>query len=100
GKLNNNQAKEVVFNALLNNPDKEVLAIVTELDILVNSDASEIEKLIDEVVNKFPDKVKEYNTGKKGVLGLFMGELMKISKGKIDPKKANKVLIEKIESLK
>lgn len=100
GKLNNSQAKDVVFNALINNSGKEVLTIVTELNILINTDANEICKFIEEAVSKFPDKVKEYNNGKKGVLGLFMGELMKISKGKIDPKQANKVLIDKIESLK
>ena len=40
---------------------------------------------------KYPDKVKEYHNGKKGVVGLFMGEIMKKSKGKINPQDANKL---------
>ena len=39
----------------------------------------------------------EYKNGKKGLLGLFMGEVMKLSKGKADPKLANKLLILELE---
>ena len=46
-----------------------------------------------------PDKVKEYQNGKKGVLGLFMGEIMKSSKGRIDPQKTNQLLIKELESM-
>ena len=43
------------------------------------------------------DKVKEYKKGKKGLIGLFMGEVMKLSKGKADPKLANQLLIRELE---
>ncbi|WP_205943799.1 Asp-tRNA(Asn)/Glu-tRNA(Gln) amidotransferase subunit GatB [Pedobacter aquae] len=100
GKLNNNQAKDVLFPAVINHPDKEVKLLAEELNLIINDNHDELEGFIDAAVAKFPDKVTEYHNGKKGVLGLFMGEVMKISKGKIDPKKANQVLISKIESLK
>jgi aspartyl-tRNA(Asn)/glutamyl-tRNA(Gln) amidotransferase subunit B len=45
----------------------------------------------------YPDKVEEYRAGKKGVLGLFMGEVMKLSKGKADPKLANQLVRQKLE---
>ena len=45
---------------------------------------------------KFPDKVAEYRGGKTGILGLFMGEVMKLSKGKADPKMTSKMLEHKL----
>ena len=48
-------------------------------------------------VSKYPEKVIEYKSGKKGLIGLFMGEVMKISKGQADPKIANKLLRTELE---
>ena len=100
GKLNNNQAKDVLFPAVIHHADKDVQDLAEELNLIINDNQDELEGFIDATLAKFPDKVKEYHNGKKGVLGLFMGEIMKISKGKIDPKKANQLLISKIESLR
>lgn len=100
GKLNNTHAKDIVFSTLIQHPDKDVLDLSKELNVLINNDQEDLESYIISALNKFPDKVKEYHSGKKGVLGLFMGELMKISKGNIDPKQANLLMIKKIESLK
>jgi len=44
-----------------------------------------------------PEKVLEYKRGKKGLLGLFIGEVKKISKGKADPQLTNQLLIQKLE---
>ena len=48
------------------------------------------------VVKEFPLKVEEYTKGKKGIVAMFMGEVMKRSKGKADPKIANALLIQKL----
>ena len=45
---------------------------------------------------QYPEKVEEFNRGKKGLVGLFMGEVMKSSGGKIDPKAANRMIIEEL----
>ena len=45
-----------------------------------------------------PDKVQEYRKGKKGLIGLFVGEVKKISKGKADPKLTNQLLLEELEN--
>jgi aspartyl-tRNA(Asn)/glutamyl-tRNA(Gln) amidotransferase subunit B len=45
---------------------------------------------------KFPDKVKAYRKGKKGLAGFFMGQIMRMSKTKLDPKLTNKTLIHKL----
>ncbi len=45
-----------------------------------------------------PDKVSEYKKGKKGLIGLFVGEVKKLSRGKADPKLTNQLLLEKLEN--
>jgi aspartyl-tRNA(Asn)/glutamyl-tRNA(Gln) amidotransferase subunit B len=49
------------------------------------------------VIEKYPDKVKEYQSGKKGLIGLFIGEVMKLSKGKADPKLTNELIRKKLD---
>jgi aspartyl-tRNA(Asn)/glutamyl-tRNA(Gln) amidotransferase subunit B len=51
---------------------------------------------VDEAIAKMPDKVKEYKSGKKGLIGLFAGEVKKLSKGKADMQIVNKLLSEKL----
>ena len=97
--ISHHQAKEI-FQQLLLNPKNTTDQLVNKLNLSEVAGIDESESLIAQVLEKYPDKVKEYHQGKKGVLGLFMGELMKISKGKIDPKTANQSIIEKLEKLK
>ena len=51
---------------------------------------------IDEVLSKMPDKVLEYKKGKKNLIGLFSGEVKKISNGKADMKAVNQILNQKL----
>jgi aspartyl-tRNA(Asn)/glutamyl-tRNA(Gln) amidotransferase subunit B len=60
-----------------------------------NSDA--LGDYIKQAIMKYPDKVVEYKAGKKGLIGLFMGEVMKLSKGQADPKITNKLLQTELE---
>lgn len=55
--------------------------------------------LCKDVLEGYPDKVNNYKLGKTGLLGLFAGEVMKRSKGKAEPKKVNKFLIELINEI-
>jgi aspartyl-tRNA(Asn)/glutamyl-tRNA(Gln) amidotransferase subunit B len=64
---------------------------------LHSSDENEIESLAKEIIVKWPNEVLAFKSGKKNLLGLFMGELMKASKGKADPKLANKLLRKLLE---
>jgi len=69
-----------------------------EMNLLQESNASVIEPIIEQVISKYADKVKEYKKGKKGLMSLFVGEVMKMSKGKADPKLTNDLLAEKLNS--
>ena len=51
---------------------------------------------MDDVIAKNPDKVKAYQKGKKGLIGFFMGAVMKASKGKAEPKSTNALLAKKL----
>jgi aspartyl-tRNA(Asn)/glutamyl-tRNA(Gln) amidotransferase subunit B len=100
GKLNNSVAVHKIFPALVQHADKSALSIAQELNLLLEDNNDDLERFIEMALGKLPDKVKAYQQGKKGVAGLFMSEIMKVSKGKVDPKAANKLLIEKLESCK
>jgi aspartyl-tRNA(Asn)/glutamyl-tRNA(Gln) amidotransferase subunit B len=54
---------------------------------------------VEEVIKEFPLKVEEYHNGKKGIISMFMGEVMKRSKGKADPKVATQLLTEKLKKV-
>jgi aspartyl-tRNA(Asn)/glutamyl-tRNA(Gln) amidotransferase subunit B len=96
GKVNFSVASSKIFSTLLNQPEKEPLQIATELNLLQDHDENSLTAWIDEVIAKMPDKVKEYKSGKKGLLGLFAGEIKKLSKGKADMQLVNKLLAEKL----
>jgi aspartyl-tRNA(Asn)/glutamyl-tRNA(Gln) amidotransferase subunit B len=98
GKLSFSAASIRLFNSLIRNPEKEPLQLATDLNLLQESKASAIEPIVDQVILKYADKVREYQKGRKGLMGLFVGEVMKLSKGKADPKLTNDLLIEKLNS--
>ncbi len=98
GKINFSVASQKLFPALVKAPQEDVEALATRLNLIQESDTSAIEPVIDEVLASFPEKVEEYRQGKKGLLGMFMGEVMKRSKGKADPKVANKLLNQKLNA--
>lgn len=98
GTINHSIASQKLFPALLENPQKTAAQMVEELQLATQSDTSFIESLVNEVIAQFPDKVTEYKNGKKGLLGMFVGEVMKRSKGKADPKTTNALVSQKLES--
>ncbi len=98
GKLNFSTASSKLFSALVQQPaaDPETLAI--QLNIVQDSDENNVLRWVEEVLHNMPEKVAEYKKGKKGLIGLFVGEVKKISKGKADPKMTNDLLIKKLQS--
>ena len=96
GKINFSNASTKIFNELLNKPESDPLQIATALNLLQESNSGSVETWVDEAIAKMPDKVKEYKSGKKGLIGLFAGEVKKLSKGKADMQLVNKILAEKL----
>jgi aspartyl-tRNA(Asn)/glutamyl-tRNA(Gln) amidotransferase subunit B len=96
GKLNFSIASTKILSALIQAPQKNPLEVATELNLLQESNNDSVANWVDEVISKMPDKVKEYQSGKKGLIGLFAGEVKKLSKGKADMNVVNKLLAEKL----
>lgn len=97
GQVSASTAYQRLFPVLLENSDKLPADLATELNLLQNADAVFLEKIADEVLARFPEKVAEYRNGKKGLMGFFMGEVMKASQGKAEPKAATRLLEEKLK---
>lgn len=97
GKISNTVAAQNIFPLLLETPDEDPMQIATENNWIQESDSDALLELVHEAIAKYPDKVTEYKNGKKGLLGLFMGEVMKLSRGKADPKVASKLVQEELE---
>jgi aspartyl-tRNA(Asn)/glutamyl-tRNA(Gln) amidotransferase subunit B len=74
------------------------LFIAETMNLIQVNDASELETWIVGALQSMPDKVAEYKKGKKGLIGLFVGEVKKRSKGKADPKIVTQILEEKLNS--
>lgn len=92
GKVSNTIAYQRLFPALMKNPETAPAALAEKMNLIQSSDADFLETIAQEVLTAFPDKVAAFKKGKKGLLGFFMGEVMKRSKGKADPKAANAIL--------
>lgn len=96
GKLSFGMASSKLFPALLDQPEKEPATLAAELNLIMESDSSSIEKWVMEAIAKMPDKAAEYKKGKKGLIGLFAGEVKKLSKGKADMQIVNELLNKKL----
>ncbi|GAB5556317.1 MAG: Asp-tRNA(Asn)/Glu-tRNA(Gln) amidotransferase subunit GatB [Schleiferiaceae bacterium] len=97
-KISNTVAQQKIFPLLLETPQANPEKIAQENNWIQESDESALGELISEVLAAFPDKVEEYRGGKKGLMGLFVGEVMKRSRGKADPKVTNQLLQKELNS--
>jgi aspartyl-tRNA(Asn)/glutamyl-tRNA(Gln) amidotransferase subunit B len=79
------------------NPGRSAVEMAQEMNLVQDSRYDSILPIVEQVLKEFPLKVEEYQNGKKGILAMFMGEVMKRSKGKADPKIATSLLEEKLK---
>ncbi|MBO9621008.1 MAG: Asp-tRNA(Asn)/Glu-tRNA(Gln) amidotransferase subunit GatB [Niabella sp.] len=97
GKVSFSIASTKLFHLLLQDPKETPIALAEKNNLIQQSDAADLEPVIDAVLEKLSGKVAEYKKGKKGLLALFVGEVMKQTKGKADPKKTNELLLKKLQ---
>ena len=98
GKISHSVAVQKIFPEMLRDEEKEPIEIAQQNNWIKESDEDSIIEYVKQAIAKYPDKVAEYKEGKRGLLGLFMGEVMKLSKGKADPKIASKIVKEYLEN--
>jgi len=91
GELNFSVAAGKVFKAIMETPQSPT-AYAQANNLLQTNSSAEINEWIAQVLASNPTKVAEYKKGKKGLIGLFVGEVKKISKGKADPQITTQLL--------
>ena len=96
GKVSSSIAYQRLFPKLIEQPEKIPDVLAEELNILQSADEDFLEKIVNEVLEKNPDKVAAYKKGKKNLMGFFMGQVMRSSQGKAEPKATTALLIKKL----
>jgi aspartyl-tRNA(Asn)/glutamyl-tRNA(Gln) amidotransferase subunit B len=96
GQLSFSNASGRVMAKMIENPTIAAREAAASLNLLQENDQLAIETWVLEAIESMPEKVKEYQSGKKGLIGLFAGEVKKRSKGKADMQLATKLLTEKL----
>lgn len=96
GTISGKQGKEVLVEMFTTG--KSAAAIIEERGLSQVSDTSEIDRLIDEVLAASPAQLKGYRAGKEALFGFFVGQVMKASKGKANPKVVNERLRAKLQA--
>lgn len=99
GKLSFSVAAHKLLPLLLDGNQRDPVKIAIDNNLLQDAGADDIQQWVSEVLAAMPDKVQEYRKGKKGLIGLFMGEVKKRSKGKADPKQTNDLLLEHLHKI-
>lgn len=99
GKVSFNTASTRMLQSMISNGYTEPEELAKQLDLIRESDESTVEEWVKETLVSMPDKVKEYRSGKKGLIGLFAGQVKKLSKGKADMQLVNKILEEQLNKV-
>jgi aspartyl-tRNA(Asn)/glutamyl-tRNA(Gln) amidotransferase subunit B len=98
GSISFSAAASRLLPAMLAEPAVSPAELAARLNLVQDAGQDQIRQWVAEVLAAMPDKVKEYRKGKKGLIGLFMGEVKRVSRGKADPRKTNDALIEALQN--
>lgn len=94
GELSFNQGRSIFEKMTVDNANANKIA--DELGLKQNSNVDEIQVLVDSVIDSFPQSVIDYKNGKDRAVGFLVGQIMKASKGKVNPQIANKLVVESL----
>ncbi len=95
GKISGKIAKEILLELLEKGGSSK--EIVNSRGLGMISDPLILEEIIDELIDNYPNEVEAFRGGKKKLLGFFVGQLMKKTSGKADPKLSNQILSRKLQ---
>ena len=97
GTVHFSTASSKIFPELAAGNSNDPLQLAISMNLIQTDDEAQILKWVQQAMDKMPEKVTEYKKGKKGLLGLFVGEVKKISNGKADPQLTSQLLTQKLE---
>ncbi|SMC85598.1 Asp-tRNA(Asn)/Glu-tRNA(Gln) amidotransferase subunit GatB [Pedobacter africanus] len=96
-KISQQVALQQLLPEMVKAPAEDVMVLAAKLNLLIEDNGDALSAFVDEVLAKYQAQVEAYKKGKKGVLGLFVGDVMKLAKGKADPQKINQLLQDKLK---
>ncbi|MCC6834466.1 MAG: Asp-tRNA(Asn)/Glu-tRNA(Gln) amidotransferase subunit GatB [Cytophagales bacterium] len=96
GKVSFATASQKLFPELMLNPQTSPAELAQKLNLIQDSNVDTLLPVVEQIITEFPLKVEEYKKGRKAILAMFMGEAMKRTKGKADPKLVNELFLEKL----
>lgn len=96
-KVSNSAAAQKLFPALIENPDVDIEKLAISLNIIQESNADSLKEVILSVFEQHPNEFARFKAGENQLTGFFMGQIMKASGGKADPKTTNTLLRELIQ---
>src|SRR3989338_6858326 len=99
GKVSHSAASQKLFPALIEQPEADVAKLAESLNLIQESDSDSLKQFILTVFEQHPDEVARFKGGENQLTGFFMGQLMRVSGGKADPKEANQLLRQLIQEL-
>ncbi|MEX2477993.1 MAG: Asp-tRNA(Asn)/Glu-tRNA(Gln) amidotransferase subunit GatB [Gracilimonas sp.] len=91
----NSSAMQEIFNAMLKE-DNEPEVLAKEMNLIQVSDSGFLDPIVEKIIKDNPDEVRRYQEGKKQLIGFFVGQAMKASKGKANPKLVKDLITEKL----
>lgn len=92
----NSSAMQTIFNEMMESQESP-MELAKNLNLIQVSDSGFLEPIIEDVIESNPDEVKRYREGKKALIGFFIGQVMKESKGKANPKLVRELISKKLE---
>jgi aspartyl-tRNA(Asn)/glutamyl-tRNA(Gln) amidotransferase subunit B len=98
GKISFGTASQKILPELINDPSLNIETFIEEKGLKLETSDSQIDLLIQTALEKHSQKITEYKKGKKGLISLFVGEVMKLSKGNVDAKLVTEKIIEKLKA--
>jgi aspartyl-tRNA(Asn)/glutamyl-tRNA(Gln) amidotransferase subunit B len=98
GKVSYGMAVQQLFPVLTQNPATDIAKYAEEKGLSMQTGGNELDEMIEKALTKHSQKITEYKKGKKGLVSLFVGEVMKLSGGRADAKLVTEKIIEKLKS--
>ncbi len=99
GKVSYSVASSKIFPAMFDNQTLTALELATQLNVIQDSDENSLVNYINQVIENNPAEIQRYVNGEKQLVGFLMGQLMKVSQGKADPKQANPLLRKMLDEM-
>ena len=96
GTISNNIGKQILIEDMITNGEKASV-IIERKGLSQISDESAIQEIVQKIVSSHPNEVESYRNGKTNLLGFFVGQVMKETKGRANPKTVNELVRKMLE---